>query len=51
MRTSLETYTVSQICEEFGYDEFGGKALMRLSENLTIQPEYQRVKPKGICCG
>ena len=42
MKTSLEQYTVEEICDGFEYNELEGKGLYGLSGNLTIQPEYQR---------
>jgi hypothetical protein len=42
VKTSLETYTVSEICSGFVYNELEGKGLFGLSGELTIQPEYQR---------
>ena len=42
MKTSLEKYTVREICEGFVYNELEGKGLFGLSGKLTIQPEYQR---------
>jgi hypothetical protein len=42
VKTTLETYTVREICEGFVYNELEGKGLFGLSGELTIQPEYQR---------
>ena len=42
METKLRTYTVSDICDGFVYNELEGKGLYGLSGRLTIQPEYQR---------
>ena len=42
MNTKLRTYTVSEVCEGFVYNELEGKGLYGLSGRLTIQPEYQR---------
>ena len=42
MKTSLNTYTVKEICKGFVYNELEGKGLFGLSGRLTIQPEYQR---------
>lgn len=42
MKTTLETYTVKQICDGFEYNELEGKGLYGLAGQLTIQPEYQR---------
>lgn len=42
MKTTLEQYTVEQICDGFEYNELEGKGLYGLSGQLTIQPEYQR---------
>lgn len=42
MKTTLEQYTVEQICDGFEYNELEGKGLYGLSGKLTIQPEYQR---------
>ncbi|MBO6240650.1 MAG: DUF262 domain-containing protein, partial [Butyrivibrio sp.] len=42
MRTTLEQFTVEQICDGFEYNELEGKGLYGLSGKLTIQPEYQR---------
>lgn len=42
MKTKLKTYTVRQLCEGFGYNEYEGKGLYGLAGKLTIQPEYQR---------
>jgi 5-methylcytosine-specific restriction endonuclease McrA len=42
MKTDLRTYTVSEICEGFVYNELEGKGLFGLTGKLTIQPEYQR---------
>ena len=42
MKTTLEQYTVGQICDGFEYNELEGKGLYGLSGQLTIQPEYQR---------
>ena len=42
MKTTLEQYTVAQICDGFEYNELEGKGLYGLAGQLTIQPEYQR---------
>lgn len=42
MQTTLNTYTVADICRSFTYNELEGKGLFGLSGKLTIQPEYQR---------
>ena len=42
MQTTLNTYTVSDVCNGFRYNELEGKGLFGLSGKLTIQPEYQR---------
>ncbi len=42
MKTTLEQYTVEEICDGFEYNELEGKGLYGLSGKLTIQPEYQR---------
>ena len=42
METKLRTYTVSEVCDGFVYNELEGKGLYGLSGRLTIQPEYQR---------
>jgi hypothetical protein len=42
MNTKLRTYTVSEVCDGFVYNELEGKGLYGLSGRLTIQPEYQR---------
>src|SRR5260221_4260052 len=42
MKTTLQTYTVSEINQGFEYNELEGKGLFGLSGKLTIQPEYQR---------
>jgi len=42
MKTTLETYKISEIVNGFTYNEFEGKGLFGLSGKLTIQPEYQR---------
>jgi hypothetical protein len=42
MKTTLRTYTVSELLEGFLYNELEGKALFGLAGKLTIQPEYQR---------
>lgn len=42
MKTTLQKYTVQQICDGFVYNESEGKGLFGLSGRLTIQPEYQR---------
>ncbi len=42
MDTKLRTYTVSEVCDGFVYNELEGKGLYGLSGRLTIQPEYQR---------
>ncbi|MBR2630507.1 MAG: DUF262 domain-containing protein [Bacteroidaceae bacterium] len=42
MKTTLEIYTVKQICDGFEYNELEGKGLYGLAGQLTIQPEYQR---------
>lgn len=42
MKTTLQKYTVKEICAGFVYNELEGKGLFGLSGALTIQPEYQR---------
>ncbi len=42
METSLERYSVRDVCDGFVYNELEGKGLFGLSGRLTIQPEYQR---------
>jgi hypothetical protein len=42
MKTTLRTYTISELVEGFTYDELAGKGLYGLAGKLTIQPEYQR---------
>lgn len=42
MKTTLEKYTVKEICDGFEYNELEGKGLYGLAGKLTIQPEYQR---------
>lgn len=42
MKTTLEKYTVKDICDGFEYNELEGKGLYGLAGKLTIQPEYQR---------
>ena len=42
MKTTLQQYTVKELCNGFVYNEFEGKGLFGLSGKLTIQPEYQR---------
>ena len=42
MKTELQHYLISDICEGFTYNEHEGKGLFGLSGKLTIQPEYQR---------
>jgi hypothetical protein len=42
MKTTLEHYTIKDICEGFVYNELEGKGLFGLAGRLTIQPEYQR---------
>lgn len=42
MKTNLNKFTVSKLCEGFEYNELEGKGLYGLSGTLTIQPEYQR---------
>ena len=42
MKTEFKTFTVSEICEGFEYNELEGKGLYGLAGQLTIQPEYQR---------
>jgi len=42
MKTTLKTYTVSEIVDGFVYNELEGRGLFGLSGKLTIQPEYQR---------
>ena len=42
MKTELNQYSVSQVCNGFVYNELEGKGLFGLSGRLTIQPEYQR---------
>ena len=47
MQTTLNTYTVADVCHGFTYNELEGKGLFGLSGKLTIQPEYQRnVSPR-----
>ena len=41
MKTTLQTYKVSEIADGFVYNELEGKGLFGLSGKLTIQPEYQ----------
>lgn len=42
MTTTLQPFTVADICDGFTYNEAEGKGLFGLSGRLTIQPEYQR---------
>lgn len=42
METTLQIYTVKQICEGFTYSQIDNKGLYGLAGTLTIQPEYQR---------
>ena len=42
MKTTLQKYSVKQICEGFTYSETDNKGLYGLAGTLTIQPEYQR---------
>jgi hypothetical protein len=42
MKTTLQTYKVSELVAGFVYNELEGKGLFGLSGKLTIQPEYQR---------
>ncbi len=42
MKTTLKTYSVQEISEDFVYNELEGRGLYGLSGRLTIQPEYQR---------
>lgn len=42
MTTTLQQFTVADICAGFTYNEAEGKGLFGLSGRLTIQPEYQR---------
>ena len=42
METTLQVYTVKQICEGFTYSETDNKGLYGLAGTLTIQPEDQR---------
>ena len=42
MKTDLGRYTVSQVLENFVYNELEGKGLYGLNGKLTIQPEFQR---------
>lgn len=42
MKTKLIVYSVSDILEDFVYNELEAKGLFGLSGKLTIQPEYQR---------
>ena len=42
MKTTLQQYTVKELCNGFVYNELEGKGLFGLSGKLTIQPEYQR---------
>ncbi|GMO34037.1 MAG: hypothetical protein Ta2B_14530 [Termitinemataceae bacterium] len=42
MKTTLQTYAVSEIVDGFTYNELEGKGLFGLDGKLTIQPEYQR---------
>ncbi len=42
MKTTLKTYTVSELVKDFVYNEHEGKGLFGLGGKLTIQPEYQR---------
>ena len=42
METTLQIYTVKQICEGFTYSQTDNKGVYGLAGTLTIQPEYQR---------
>lgn len=42
MKTTLQQYTIQEICEGFVYNELEGRGLFGLKGKLTIQPEYQR---------
>jgi len=42
MKTTLQQYTVEEICNGFVYNTFEGRGLYGLGGRLTIQPEYQR---------
>lgn len=42
METTLQTYTVKQLCEGFIFSDKDHKGLYGLAGELTIQPEYQR---------
>ena len=42
MKTTLNKYTVREICEGFYYSELEGKGVNALSGRLVVQPEYQR---------
>lgn len=42
METTLQTYTVKQLCEGFIFSDKDNKGLYGLAGALTIQPEYQR---------
>jgi hypothetical protein len=42
VKTTLKTYSVQEISEDFVYNELEGRGLYGLSGRLTIQPEYQR---------
>jgi len=42
MKTTLQTYTVSEMVDGFVYNELEEKGLFGLSGKLTIQPEFQR---------
>jgi len=42
MKTTLQTYKVSEMVDGFVYNEFEEKGLFGLSGKLTIQPEFQR---------
>ena len=42
METTLQVYTVKQICEGFTFSDNDNKGLYGLAGALTIQPEYQR---------
>ena len=39
MQTTLNTYTVADVCHSFTCNELGGKWLFLLSGKLTIQPQ------------
>lgn len=42
MKTTLEKYSVAEICDGFEYNELEQKGLFGMAGRLTIQPEYQR---------